>query len=47
MLSAMLSVGDVAPEFSVPDHEGRTVRLSELRGKRVLLWFYGTADTGG
>jgi peroxiredoxin Q/BCP len=43
----MLDAGDLAPDFAVPDHEGRTVRLSDLRGKRVILWFYPTADTGG
>jgi peroxiredoxin Q/BCP len=43
----MLNVGDPAPDFSVQDHRGRTVKLSELRGKRVVLWFYPKADTPG
>jgi len=43
----MLNVGDVAPDFEVEDHEGRTVRLSDLRGKNVVLWFYPKADTPG
>jgi thioredoxin-dependent peroxiredoxin len=43
----MLNVGDTAPEFEVIDHEGRTVRLSDLRGKKVVLWFYPKADTPG
>jgi len=43
----MLEAGAVAPAFSVLDHEGRTVRLTDFSGKRVLLWFYPTADTGG
>jgi thioredoxin-dependent peroxiredoxin len=43
----MLAVGDPAPEFSVQDHTGRTVRLSDLRGNRVVLWFYPKADTPG
>ena len=43
----MLNVGDVAPDFTVPDHEGRTVRLQDLRGKKVVLWFYPVADTPG
>lgn len=43
----MLSVGDQAPEFSVQDHSGRTIRLSDLRGRRVVLWFYPKADTPG
>jgi peroxiredoxin len=44
---AMLQVGDVAPEFEVQDHRGRTVRLADLRGRKVVLWFYPKADTPG
>jgi peroxiredoxin Q/BCP len=43
----MLKVGDPAPEFEVKDHHGRTVRLSDLRGSKVVLWFYPKADTPG
>jgi peroxiredoxin Q/BCP len=43
----MLSPGDVAPEFSVKDHLGRTVSSKDLRGKTVVLWFYPKADTPG
>lgn len=43
----MLTVGDPAPEFTVSDHTGKTLRLSDLRGKRVVLWFYPKADTPG
>jgi len=43
----MLKVGDPAPEFTVQDHEGRTVRLSDYKGKDVILWFYPKADTPG
>ena len=43
----MLNVGDTAPDFEVIDHEGRTVRLRDLRGKKVVLWFYPKADTPG
>jgi thioredoxin-dependent peroxiredoxin len=43
----MLSPGDPAPEFAVADHSGRTVRLSDYRGKTVVLWFYPKADTPG
>jgi thioredoxin-dependent peroxiredoxin len=43
----MLQPGDPAPDFEVPDHAGRTVRLSELRGSTVVLWFYPKADTPG
>ena len=40
-------VGQKAPEFSVLDHTGKTVKLSDLRGKNVVLWFYPAANTGG
>jgi peroxiredoxin Q/BCP len=43
----MLKPGDAAPDFEVQDHLGRTVRLSDLRGQRVVLWFYPKADTPG
>ena len=43
----MLNVGDPAPDFEAVDHEGRTVRLRDLRGKKVVLWFYPKADTPG
>ncbi len=43
----MLNAGDPAPEFSVVDDRGRTVTLSEQRGKNVVLWFYPKADTPG
>ena len=43
----MLKVGDVAPDFEATDHTGRKVKLSDLRGKKVVLWFYPKADTPG
>jgi len=43
----LLAVGDVAPDFEVEAHDGRTVRLSSLRGRKVVLWFYPKADTPG
>jgi thioredoxin-dependent peroxiredoxin len=43
----MLRVGQKAPDFSAPAHDGRTVRLSEYEGKTVVLWFYPRASTGG
>jgi cyanobactin maturation PatA/PatG family protease len=44
---AGLKVSDMAPDFSVKDHTGRTVRLSDYREKTVVLWFYPEADTPG
>lgn len=43
----MLKVGDVAPAFEAQDHLGRTHRLKDYAGKRVVLWFYPKADTPG
>jgi peroxiredoxin Q/BCP len=43
----MLQPGESAPDFDVVDHQGNHVRLSDLRGKRVVLWFYPKADTPG
>jgi peroxiredoxin Q/BCP len=43
----MLSVGDPAPDFTVKDHTGATRRLSDYRGRFVVLWFYPKADTPG
>jgi len=43
----MLKPGDPAPDFEATDHNGNTVRLRDLRGKKVVLWFYPKADTPG
>ncbi len=43
----MLKVGTEAPDFLVNDHNGNRVSLKELRGKKVILWFYPKADTPG
>ena len=43
----MLRQGDAAPDFELATHEGQTLKLSDLRGQHVLLWFYPKADTPG
>ena len=43
----MREPGEPAPDFELPDQDGRPVRLSELRGRRVVLYFYPKADTPG
>lgn len=44
---AMPRPGDPAPDFTLQDDQGRTVRLSDFRGRRVVLFFYPKADTPG
>lgn len=44
-LRRMLSPGDEAPDFELPDQDGNPVRLSDLRAQRVVLYFYPKADT--
>jgi len=43
----MLQPGNPAPYFSVQDHHGNVVTLSDFLGKSVVLWFYPKADTPG
>jgi peroxiredoxin Q/BCP len=43
----MVSTGDTAPDFTLPADDGSTVRLSDLRGQRVVLYFYPKDDTSG
>jgi thioredoxin-dependent peroxiredoxin len=42
-----LKAGDPAPDFALTDQHGNTVRLSDLRGRKVLVYFYPRADTPG
>lgn len=39
--------GQLAPDFALPATDGSTIRLSELRGKKVVLYFYPKDDTPG
>lgn len=43
----MLSVGDTAPEFELPNQDGDSVTLSDFRGDSVVVYFYPRADTPG
>ena len=42
-----MNVGDRAPDFSLPDGDGNTVSLADLRGKTVVLYFYPRDNTPG
>ena len=43
----MLEVGMKAPDFSLLDKDGNTVRLSDFQGKKVVLYFYPKDNTPG
>jgi len=42
-----LKTGERAPDFSLPDQNGATVALKELKGKQIVLYFYPKDDTPG
>jgi peroxiredoxin Q/BCP len=43
----VIEPGQLAPDFTLPDQDGNTVKLSELRGQPVVVYFYPKADTPG
>jgi peroxiredoxin Q/BCP len=43
----VIEAGDAAPDFELPDQDGRPVRLKDFRGQRVVVYFYPKADTPG
>ena len=43
----MLEVGSMAPDFELPDQNGNKHRLSDYRGKKVILYFYPKDNTSG
>jgi thioredoxin-dependent peroxiredoxin len=46
-MTERLAAGDPAPDFDLPDAEGNQVSLAQLRGKRVIVYFYPAASTPG
>jgi thioredoxin-dependent peroxiredoxin len=43
----MIQAGQKAPEFTLPDQDGREVSLSDFAGRTLVLYFYPKADTPG
>jgi cytochrome oxidase Cu insertion factor (SCO1/SenC/PrrC family) len=41
----VLKPADQAPDFTLPDQHGNPITLSDLRGKKVVLYFYPKSDT--
>jgi peroxiredoxin Q/BCP len=46
-MSTRLTAGDPAPDFTLPDADGKPVSLSDYRGRRVIVYFYPAASTPG
>jgi len=44
---ATVAIGDQAPDFTAVTDQGEPLKLSDLRGKRVILYFYPKDDTSG
>lgn len=47
MAQPPLKVGDTAPDFASTDQDGKAVKLSNYKGKKVVLYFYPKDDTPG
>src|SRR5690349_23061542 len=46
-MSTRLTLGDTAPDFTLPDADGKPVSLADYRGRRVVVYFYPAAGTPG
>jgi peroxiredoxin Q/BCP len=42
-----LSIGDIAPDFTLPTDDGNSITLSKLQGKKVIVYFYPKDETPG
>ena len=42
-----IAIGSAAPAFECQSHTGATLKLSDYAGKKLLIWFYPRACTGG
>ena len=46
-MMSQLRAGDKAPDFRLEDQNGKIVKLSDFKGRKLLLYFYPKADTSG
>jgi peroxiredoxin Q/BCP len=46
-MTTRLAPGDTAPDFTLPDADGKPVSLADYRGRRVIVYFYPAASTPG
>ena len=46
-MTTRLTPGDTAPDFTLPDADGKPVSLADYRGRRVVVYFYPAASTPG
>jgi peroxiredoxin Q/BCP len=46
-MATKLQAGDKAPEFTLPDHEGELVSLTDFKGRKAVVYFYPKDDTPG
>ena len=42
-----IAIGSAAPAFECQSHTGATLKLADYAGKKLLIWFYPRACTGG
>jgi len=47
MTEAKLKIGELAPDFTLQNDKGQAVKLSDFRGRRVIVYFYPADDTPG
>ena len=43
----LLEIGSVAPNFTLPNQNGEMISLSDLKGKKIIIWFFPKANTPG
>ena len=46
-MSDLLKKGDKAPDFSLPNYDGKEITLSDFKGQNIVLWFFPKASTPG